>query len=95
MENSPSEGKRYELPDRATVRSYLEDLITGKRSREEVADWAVQFILGDYDHVEITDWPAWYMLPTLSGADLQISPTEYLHDKADFESWAERLKEAA
>jgi hypothetical protein len=92
MDTSSKNFKQYALPDRATVRSYLKDLITEKRSCEEVAEWASHFILGDYDHIEVTDGPAWQMLITLSGADLKASPTEYLYVKEDFEDWMERLR---
>lgn len=94
MENTLANGKHDALPDRATVRSYIEDLIVERRSREEVADWASQFICGDYDHIHIVDMPAWEMLSALAGADLKDSPTEYLHVKEDFEEWAKELDDS-
>ena len=80
------------LPQRSVVRSYLADLASGKSSRQEVADWAVQFILGDYDHLPVTDEVAWEMLSTLAGADIKDSPTSYLYDQEDFADWMEQLK---
>jgi hypothetical protein len=93
MKDTWANSKQRALPDRATVLSYLEDLIAEKRSREEVADWASQFIRGDYDHIRVRDWPAWEMLSVLAGADIKDSPTEYLYIKEDFGGWAKRLKE--
>ncbi|PQV63258.1 hypothetical protein B1R32_11484 [Abditibacterium utsteinense] len=86
--------EKWMLPNRVTVLSHLENLIEEKSSRQEIADWASQFIRGDYDHVHVKDWPAWEMLSTLAGADIQDSPTQYLYGKEDFEDWAAHLKSA-
>ena len=91
MEDLISKNDNLNLPARTTVRACLDDLIAGRRSREAVADWAGQFIRGDYDDLEVTDFSAWEMLSTLAGADLKESPTEYLHDLADIKSWAREL----
>ena len=78
---------KYDLPKRMFVRSYLADLIEDKRTREEVSNWATQFILGDYDHVRVEDWPAWEMLSNLAAADLMDSPSSFLYQQIDFEEW--------
>jgi hypothetical protein len=77
----------WTLPSRAQVLSYLEDLIAGRRSREEVADWAATFFGQEYLGSLVPDDAALEAVNTLAAADLQTSPMEYLYGPEDFEDW--------
>jgi hypothetical protein len=41
---------------------------------------------------DVQDPVAWEGLKQLAGADLRVSPTEYLHGESDFHSWLDRLE---
>lgn len=75
------------LPSRPTVRAHLHDLATGKATREEVADWAQPWVIGAEPDVEVWDHVVWRALTQLCGADLRVSPTDYLHSILDFICW--------
>ena len=77
-------------PDRAAVRERLLDLLAGRESREGVATWASTWVTQDDPDVE--DPIVWNALRELSGADLMISPVDYLHGEDDFHEWLDRLE---
>lgn len=77
-------------PELSEVRDRLRDLIAGRRTREDVADWAGQWIY--VDEPQITDWNVWEALQNLVGADLGVSPTEYLHSEVDFRAWLAEIE---
>lgn len=79
-------------PDRAAVRERLLDLLTGRASREEVATWASVWVNQDDPPVE--DPIVWDALRDLAGADLQVSPVDYLHGESDFHEWLDRVEAA-
>ncbi|MGC4047198.1 MAG: hypothetical protein QM758_25655 [Armatimonas sp.] len=65
-------------------------LATNEITREEAANWAMMFIIQDS---YIKDDALWSHIETISGADLKISETEYLHHQVDFENWVFRYME--
>ncbi len=77
-------------PDRALLRARLLDLLAGSKTREEIADWAVTWVREPMPAVQ--DLVAWQALKDMSGADLRISPTDYLHGEDDFHSWLDKLE---
>jgi hypothetical protein len=68
----------------------LLDLLTGRRSRDEVANWAGTWVYEPFPAVE--DDLVWSTLQELVGADLKISSSEYLHNEADFHEWLDRVE---
>jgi hypothetical protein len=81
-----------EPPSRQDVKKRLVDLLTEAKTREEVADWAAEWIRMDDPDVE--DSVVWSALRHLAGADLQTAPGEYLHHDPDFHAWLDELENA-
>lgn len=77
---------------RAEVRAALRNLIEGRRTAEEVADWAVG-TMAALEGADVSDMAAWDTLTTLSGADLLTAPGRYLHGAEDYRAWLEELDE--
>ena len=77
---------------RAEVRAALMDLIGGRRTAEDVADWAVGK-MAVLEGAAVSDMAAWDTLTTLSGADLLTAPGRYLHGPEDYRAWLEELDE--
>ncbi len=81
------------------VTSAFRDLMTGARSREEIAAWAAQVRAADDDEgIEYVPPKAetaiWDALEFLMGVDLKDGPTSYLHNESDFEQyWVANKKE--
>lgn len=80
------------IPTREVLRKRLTDLLTGRLTREEVANWAGEWVRQQAPAVE--DFVAWEALRELAGADLRSSPMDYLHDESDFHAWLDRLEGA-
>jgi hypothetical protein len=64
-------------------------IIEGSLSREEVADWASEYVM--QDEPGITDKEVWQPLQITSGVDLKDSPDEYLHVEQDIIDWINRF----
>lgn len=79
-------------PGRDDVLQHLLDLLAGRLSREDVADWASAWVREPDPNVE--DPIVWEALKQLSGADLRESPVNYLHSESDFHEWLDRVEEA-
>ncbi|MGW2819100.1 DNA-binding protein [Streptomyces sp. NPDC001415] len=76
-------------PSVPLIQDLLRGLINGSMEREDVADWAMEWIT---DHEgEVTDPKVWDALIQLSGADLKDAPDEYLHGADDFLAWLKQL----
>ena len=71
---------KSEIDDK--VAQCIEDII----SREEVAEWAYDFIRND-DKIEITDMDTWHYLVALKSIDEMVYPDEYLYSKDDIKGW--------
>ena len=69
-------------------------LIEDEGTRVEVAEWASEFIT--YDDPEIyppvDDPGVWQAISQLAGADLQVSPSDFLHGQEDFRAWLQELR---
>ncbi|WP_314253433.1 hypothetical protein [Streptomyces sp. DSM 40907] len=71
----------------------IESLISGEYTREEVADWAMIWV--SEREQEVSDLSLFDVLSTLSGADMKISPDEYMHGIEDFTAWLAEAQKAA
>ena len=74
------------FPSRVEVEGHLAALAEGRLSPEEVSDWARPFVVYDSTHPTPMDWEVWQMLEALIGADLRVTPNDYLHGVADSKS---------
>ncbi|MCA1063034.1 DNA-binding protein [Rossellomorea sp. AcN35-11] len=72
-------------PTKEEIISKLELILKGTISREEVADWASEYLM--QDELNITDEIVWELLQIVSGVDLKDSPDEYLHVEQDIKDW--------
>jgi hypothetical protein len=77
-------------PNREEVRQRLRDLLAGRLTREEVADWAATWVRQAEPAVH--DLVVWDALKQLAGADLRSSPIDYLHTDSDFHDWLDRIE---
>ncbi|WP_342007226.1 DNA-binding protein [Bacillus sp. YBsi01] len=62
-------------------------ILNGQAEREEVADWASEYVAADDPAVE--DETVWEMLIYLSGFDLKDSPDSYLHTIEELRDWVQ------
>lgn len=77
-------------PGRAEVRQRLLDLLGGRASREDIADWASTWVTqGD---PAIDDLLVWNALRELAGVDLKVNQIDYLHGEDDFHEWLDRVE---
>jgi hypothetical protein len=74
------------LPSAQETEVKLVALADGSASREEVADWASPWVIGD-DIPRDYDRRVWNALLALCGADLKDTPTTYLHGAQNFRDW--------
>ena len=90
----PARDHRFNVPTRIEVEARLALLIEDEETRGEVAEWASEFF--NYDDPEIyppvDDPVVWRALTQLSGADLQTSPSDFLHGQEDFRAWLLELR---
>lgn len=90
------DGKPIKQPSLDFMINLLKAILDGKKSREEVANWAAFYITHDdpelYPEYRIDETDVWEMLGTLAGIDLQNSPAEYLHNEEDIKGWIQEAK---
>lgn len=72
-------------PTKEELLSRFEFILQGEISREEVADWASEYVMQDSPNV--TDETVWELLILACGIDLKNSPDEYLHDEQNIKDW--------
>ncbi|MFJ8087741.1 DNA-binding protein [Lysinibacillus sp. NPDC095746] len=72
-------------PTKEEIINKLKMILQGKLSREEVADWASEYVL--QDEPNISDETVWELLKVVFGVDLLDSPDEYLHGEQDIKDW--------
>ncbi|MGP3780502.1 DNA-binding protein [Bacillus sp. 4A_MP3] len=65
-------------------------ILNGQAAREEVSDWACEYVAADDPAVE--DETVWEMLVYLSGFDLKDSPDAYLHTIEELKDWMAEVK---
>lgn len=75
-------------PKAVEITNKLNKVIDQKTTREEVRQWALEFIMND-DNLEINDIKAWHYLVTVSSVDEMIAPDEYLYSIEDIKEWIE------
>lgn len=78
-------------PARRDVQAKLRDLLSGNVSREDVADWAAQWVRMANPNVK--DLYVWKALTRISGADMISTDRPYLYGEQDFEAWLKELDE--
>lgn len=66
-------------------------ILNGQAEREEVSDWASEYVAADDPAVE--DETVWEMLIYLSGFDLKDSPDSYLHTIEELRDWVQEYKQ--
>nr|WP_211484895.1 DNA-binding protein [Bacillus velezensis] len=62
-------------------------ILNDQAAREEVSDWACEYVAADDPAVE--DETVWEMLVYLSGFDLKDSPDAYLHTIEELRDWVQ------
>lgn len=72
-------------PTKEEILSRFKLILQGRISREEVADWASEYVM--QDSPDITDETVWDLLLIACGVDLKDSPDEYLHDEQNIKGW--------
>jgi hypothetical protein len=77
-------------PSRTEIEDRLVELLGGKQSREEAADWAPRWIRAEEPRVD--DPAVWKALSQLAGADPKTIDRPYLHEDVDFLAWLEELQ---
>ncbi|PLR77510.1 DNA-binding protein [Bacillus sp. V3-13] len=79
-----------EQPTVKDIIEKLELILKGKLSREEVADWASEYVMAD--DPSISDEVVWEFLQIVSGVDLKDTPDEYLHWDPDIIQWINKYQ---
>lgn len=72
-------------PTKEEAINKLSLILQNKLSREEVADWASEYVM--HDDPDIHDDIVWDILIIISGVDLKNGPNEYLHVEQDIKNW--------
>ncbi|MFV9511283.1 DNA-binding protein [Tepidibacillus sp. LV47] len=72
-------------PTREEIIDKLKMILSGQLTREEVADWASEYVM--QDDPNISDETVWELLILACGVDLKDSPDEYLHVEEDIIDW--------
>ncbi|EIF15266.1 MULTISPECIES: hypothetical protein [Bacillus] len=75
-------------PTRAECLKKAGLILNGQAAREEVSDWACEYVAADDPAVE--DETVWEMLVYLSGFDLKDSPDSYLHKLEELRDWMQK-----
>lgn len=88
MEIILESGEEMKEPTKEAIIGKFEQILNGKISREEVSDWASEFIM--HDEPVINDNTVWKLLKLASGVDLKVSPDEYLHIEQDIKDWIDK-----
>ena len=76
-------------PTRAEVRERMLALIGSDECRQEMSDWAAQWIRLPDPNIE--DAVVWQAIQRLAGADLRTDRNTYLHTEEDFWAWLRDL----
>ncbi|ANE48685.1 DNA-binding protein [Paenibacillus swuensis] len=78
-------------PTKEEIIYKLNMILQGKLSREEVSDWASEYVM--QDEPNIADEIVWDFLQVVSGVDIKDSPDEYLHVERDLEDWIKKYSD--
>lgn len=77
-------------PSRAEVEAQLLDLVAGRRTRDEVTSWAMQWVFARDARVD--DPAVWAALNNLQGADAPSTDRPYLYGEVDFQAWLDEVR---
>jgi hypothetical protein len=86
---------RYQVPSIDDVEAKLVDLINGVITREEVSEWASEYIVYDDPQIypEVENPVVWDAICKLSGADSISTDRLYLHGPEDFRIWLDEIRD--
>lgn len=79
-------------PSRKDVRQVFLDTLAERISREDASSWANTWVVEERNDVD--DPVVWDALTALSGVDLRVNATDYLHSEADIQAWLDRVENA-
>lgn len=82
----------YGAPSHEDVRQKFLDILDGRISREDASTWANTWVVEE--KAEVDDPVVWEALKALSGVDLRVNSTEYLHNEADIHRWLNPVEKA-
>ena len=71
-------------PTKEEITQNVKMLLDGKKNREDICSWAINFIRND-ERIIIDDVEAWHYLVEISNIDEMIAPGEYLFSKEDID----------
>ncbi|MBX0319734.1 hypothetical protein [Shouchella clausii] len=77
-------------PTKKEIIDKLEPVLQNKLTKEEVADWASEYVM-TYDLL-VTDLVVFDFLTVVSGLDTLESPGEYMYDE-DIRDWINKYSE--
>ena len=80
------------FPTRDETEAVLLGLVRGTLTPSEANDWACPFVIDETSHPSDMDEAVWRALNQLCGADLQVSPSAYLHGPSDFRDWLDQFR---
>ena len=80
------------LPGRTQVRECFVDLLDGRATREEIADWASAWVHDG--HPTVADALVWQALRELSTADHRVDGMGYLQSDQQFIAWLARVDQS-
>ena len=69
-------------PKKQEITQKLNDVIMGRISREDVSEWAMEYMRNDGE-IYIENVDAWHYLVAISNIDVMLSPKEYLYNESD------------
>jgi hypothetical protein len=80
-------------PTRSQVEAQFLGLLDGSRSREQVDQWAAQWMALPDAAAVVVDEPVWWALTLLHGVDLRHSQAgPYLHDDEQLRRWLDDFR---
>ena len=78
-------------PTKQEITKKLNEVIMGRISREDVSEWAMEYIRNDGD-VYIENVNSWHYLVAISNIDEMLSPNEYLYNECDIAKFIEKYQ---
>jgi hypothetical protein len=81
---SEIKGISMKQPTKEEITQNVRMVLDGKRNREDICSWAINYIRND-EQIIIDDIEAWHYLVEISNIDEMIAAGEYLFAKEDIE----------
>lgn len=78
-------------PTKQEITKKLNDVIMGRISREDVSEWAMEYIQNDGE-IYIENVDSWHYLVAISNIDEMLSPNEYLYNEYDIAKFIEEYQ---